>query len=65
MAITSKQLLNYSWMSQASYLDFTGLLTSDPIDKFIGKLEASIKGTGVELFLRCDMREEKCHAVCA
>lgn len=25
MALTIKQLLNYSWMSQASYLDFAGL----------------------------------------
>lgn len=25
MALTVKQLLNYSWMSQASYLDFTGV----------------------------------------
>jgi hypothetical protein len=24
MALTIKQLLNYSWMSQASYLDFSG-----------------------------------------
>lgn len=25
MALTIKKLTNYSWMSQASYLDFTGL----------------------------------------
>jgi hypothetical protein len=25
MALTTKQLLNYAWMSQAAYLDFTGL----------------------------------------
>ena len=29
MALTIKQLLNYSWMSQASYLDFNGLTQND------------------------------------
>ena len=29
MALTIKKLLNYSWMSQASYLDFTGLIQGD------------------------------------
>lgn len=30
MAMTIKQLLDFSWMSQASYLDLTGLVPNDP-----------------------------------
>ncbi|MGZ8272173.1 MAG: hypothetical protein ACXWT5_13410 [Methylophilus sp.] len=37
MALTIKQLLNYSWMSQASYLDFSGLAIGDR-DALTGKL---------------------------
>ncbi|MBX9849992.1 MAG: hypothetical protein K2X64_11905, partial [Rhodocyclaceae bacterium] len=38
MAITLRKLLNYSWMSQAAYLDFTGLLENDSTDNFKEKL---------------------------
>ena len=31
--MTIKQLLSFSWMSQASYLDFTGLVQNDPLLK--------------------------------
>lgn len=31
MAMTIKQLLNFSWMSQSSYLDFTGLFQNNPL----------------------------------
>ena len=41
MALTIKQLTNYSWMSQASYLDFTGLAQNNP-DALEGKLINSI-----------------------
>ena len=41
MAITIKQLLNYSWMSQASYLDFNGLIANDSTLNFISKLKDS------------------------
>ena len=41
MALTIKQLTNYSWMSQASYLDFTGLAQNDQ-GALEGKLIASI-----------------------
>lgn len=34
MALTIKQLTNYSWMSQASYLDFTGV-SSGALDPFL------------------------------
>lgn len=37
MTITIKKLLNYSWMSQASYLDFSGLSPGDQ------KLEINLK----------------------
>ena len=29
MTLTIKKLLSYSWMSQASYLDFSGLAQND------------------------------------
>lgn len=38
MALTTKQLLNYSWMSQASYLEFTGLLNGTSGAVLEGKL---------------------------
>ena len=41
MALTIKQLTNYSWMSQASYLDFTGLTQNNP-DALKGKQKNSI-----------------------
>ena len=30
MALTIKQLMDYSWMSQASYLNYQGLVVADP-----------------------------------
>jgi hypothetical protein len=30
MTFTIKQLQNYAWMSQASYLDYNGLQSNDP-----------------------------------
>ena len=41
MAITTKQLLNYSWMSQAAYLDFSGLSNSTSATIVQGRLTAS------------------------
>lgn len=38
MALTIKQLLNYSWMSQVSYLDFAGLSNGASEGAFINKL---------------------------
>ncbi len=38
MAITIGQMLNYSWMSQASYLEFAGRLKTDPIEKLVTQL---------------------------
>ena len=42
MALTVKQLLNYSWMSQASYLDFTGVSNGATGTTLEGKLVTSI-----------------------
>lgn len=36
--ITIEQLLNYSWMSQAAYLDFAGLLPNTLNANLIAKL---------------------------
>lgn len=41
MALTIKQLTNYSWMSQASYLDFTGLALND------SRLAANLKDSTI------------------
>jgi hypothetical protein len=44
MSLTTLQLQNYAWMSQASYLDFQGLSTGNETD-LINKLkESSING---------------------
>ena len=42
MALTIKQLTNYSWMSQASYLDFTGVSSGATGLALEGKLTNSI-----------------------
>lgn len=42
MALTIKQLLNYSWMSQASYLDFIGVASGATGSTLEGKLINSI-----------------------
>lgn len=50
MAMTIKQLLDFSWMSQASYLDFSGsrsfqaMLTNSPInpDKLFSPTQATL-----------------------
>jgi len=46
MAITIKQLLDFAWMSQASYLDFSGFtdLTSEEVIK--ERLKAGRINTG-------------------
>ncbi|MDP3608619.1 MAG: hypothetical protein Q8R74_06040 [Methylophilus sp.] len=41
MALTIKQLTNYSWMSQASYLDFSGLIFNDP------RLASNLKNSSI------------------
>ncbi len=41
MAITTKRLLDYSWMSQASYLDFSGLSNSTSATIIQGRLTDS------------------------
>ncbi|MDZ4142417.1 MAG: putative Ig domain-containing protein, partial [Methylotenera sp.] len=45
MALTIKQLLDYSWMSQASYLDFTGLIQGD-LNELTEKLTINSLNTG-------------------
>ena len=46
MALTIKQLLNYSWMSQASYLDFTGLSSGASGDSLKSKLQGTVLNEG-------------------
>lgn len=41
MALSIQKLLNYSWMSQASYLDFNGIANGASE----GSLEAKLQGT--------------------
>jgi len=38
MAMTTKQLRNFSWMSQASYLDFTGIGVATPAATILDRL---------------------------
>jgi hypothetical protein len=42
MALTIKQLTNYAWMSQASYLDFTGISNGATSTALEGKLITSV-----------------------
>lgn len=46
MVMTVKQLMDFSWMSQASYLDFSGLDINAASDIFAGRLKSSTINEG-------------------